>query len=76
MIWLLIVIVVALAIALAVGYHNSPRDAAAYRAGVELRAIHRRQEVAQFKGEVRREAADARRTLRAELDQLNKQGRL
>ena len=75
MIWLLIVIVVVLAITLAVRCRDSPPDVATYRAVVELRAIHKRQEVTQFKRQVRQDAAHARRTLRAELDELNKQGR-
>jgi hypothetical protein len=72
MIWLLLVIVVVLAIALVVGCRDAPPNAAAYRAAVDLHAIRRRQEVAQVKREVRRDVADARRELRAE---LNRQGR-
>ena len=76
MIWLLIVIVVVLAIALTAGCRNSPPDAATYRAAVGLYAARKRREVAQFKGEVRRDGANARRALRTELDELNKRGRL
>ena len=77
MIWLVIVIVAVLVVvvALAVGFHAGPPDAATYRAAVDLHAIRRRQEVAQFKSEVRRDAATARRELRKELGELNKQGR-
>lgn len=74
MIWLLIVIVVVLAIALTAGCRDAPPDAATYRAAVGLRAIRKRQEVARFKSEVRRDAVDARRSLRIELDELNKRG--
>lgn len=76
MIWLLIVIVVVLAIALTAACRDAPPDAATYRAAVGLRAIRKRQEVAQFKSEVRRDGADARRTLRIELNELSKRGRL
>jgi hypothetical protein len=76
MIWLLVVIAVVLVvIALAVGYHGAPSDAAAYRAAIDLRAIRRRREVAQFKGEVRWDGARARRELRYELGELNRQER-
>jgi hypothetical protein len=76
MIWLLIliVVVVVLVIALAVG-HDAPPDAATYRTAVALRAIRRRQEVAQFKGDVRRDAARLRRELRDELDRHDEQRR-
>lgn len=76
MIWLVIVIVVlVVVVALAVGFHAGPPDAATCRAVVDLRAIRRRQEVAQFKSDVRRDAATARRELRKELGELNKRGR-
>lgn len=77
MIWLVIVIVVVLVVvvALAVGFHAGPPDAATCRAVVDLRAIRRRQEVAQFKSDVRRDAATVRRELRKELGELNKRGR-
>jgi uncharacterized protein YpuA (DUF1002 family) len=79
MIWLVIAIVVVLvlviALAVAVGFHKAPSDAATYRAAVDLHAIRRRQEVAQFKSEVKRDAASARRELRKELGELNKRGR-
>jgi hypothetical protein len=75
MIWLLIVIAVVLAIALIAGCRDAPPDAATYRAAVGLRAIHNRQEVAQFKNEVRRDADDARRALCIELDELSKRDR-
>jgi hypothetical protein len=75
MIWLVIVIVVVLVIALAVGCHNSPPDATTYRTALDLRAIRRRREVAQFKGEVRRDGARARRELRHELNELHRRER-
>jgi hypothetical protein len=76
MIWLVIVtVVVLLAIAVATGFHDGPPDAATYRTAIDLHAIQRRQEVAQVKSEVRRDAADARRELRAELDELSRRGR-
>ena len=76
MIWLLIaVVVVVLAIALAVACHNAPPDAATYRAALDLRAIRRRREIAQFKGEVRRDGARARRELRHELGELRSRER-
>jgi hypothetical protein len=78
MIWLLVVIVVvvlALAIVLAVGCHDAPPDAATYRTALDLRAIRRRQEVAQFKVEVRRDGARARRELRHELSELHRRER-
>ena len=74
MIWLLILIAVVLAIALTAGCRDAPPDAATYRAAVDLHAIRRRQEIAQVKSEVRRDAADARRALRIELDELSKRG--
>jgi hypothetical protein len=75
MIWLLIVIAVVLAIALIAGCRDVPPDAATYRAAVGLRAIRKRQEVTQFKSEVRRDGARARHELRAGLDELSKRGR-
>ncbi len=73
MIWLVVVIVVVLVVmALAVGCHDATSDAAAYRAAVDLRSIGKRREVAQFKGEVRRDGAKARRELRHELGELNR----
>jgi hypothetical protein len=77
MILLVVVIVVVLVVvvALVVGFHAGPPDAAIYRTVIDLHAIRRRQEVAQFKSDVRRDAATARRELRKELGEMNKRGR-
>jgi hypothetical protein len=75
MIWLLILIVVVLAIALIAGCRDAPPDAATYRAAVGLRAIRKRQEVTQFKSDVRRDAARLRRELRDELGRHDEQRR-
>lgn len=74
MIWPLIVVAVILVLALvgalAVGRCTAPPDAAYYRIAVELHGIRRRHELAEFKREVKRDAAQARRELREELDSL------
>ncbi len=74
MIWLLFVVVVILVLALvgtlAVKRRPTPPDAAYYRMAVDLHGIRRRQEVGQFKREVKRDAAQARRELREELGGL------
>jgi hypothetical protein len=46
-----------------------------YRVMIELHAIRRRFDVAQFKVEVKRNAAYLRRELRDELNELDKRGR-
>jgi hypothetical protein len=46
-----------------------------YQMMLDLRAIRRRQEVAQFKSETRRDAATARRELRHELSELARRER-
>jgi predicted transcriptional regulator len=46
-------------------------DVQTYRTLVELHRIRRRFDVAQLKSELRRDAADARRALRAELARLD-----
>jgi hypothetical protein len=75
MIWLVIVLVLVVVVALAVACFSSPPDAAHYRAAVDLRASRRRQEVAQVKTEIRRDAAAARRQLRGELSELDRRKR-
>lgn len=74
MIWLVIIVAVVVLVcvgALVFGGPATPRDAAYFRAAVELHGIRRRQEVAQFKSEVRRDVAQARRELRQEISDLN-----
>ena len=71
MIWLLIVVVLVIVIAARLGLHELPAEEISYRAMVDLHAIRRRLEVAQFKSEVRRDAASARRSLREDLRRLH-----
>jgi hypothetical protein len=54
-------------------YQPAARGAGRYRAEVDLHGIRRRQEVAQFKSEVKRDATQARRELREELGGLRRQ---
>lgn len=76
MIWLLVLaVVVVLAWALALGCAPAPPDPAHYRTMVELHGIRKRQEVAQVKHEIRRDAAVARRELREELGSLARRER-
>lgn len=79
MIWLLpalmVAAVVVALVALWLDGGESPKSAASYRAQVELHAVHRRFDVAQAKSEIRRDAADARRELRDELDGLSRRRR-
>jgi hypothetical protein len=73
MIWLILVVIIVVVLAvLILSSRNSPSDAANYQTMVELYAIRRRGEVAQFKTGVRRDAADARRALRVELDKQSR----
>ena len=51
--------------------HQTP-DVAAYRAIAALHAIRRRFEISRLKVEVKREATDARHSLAAELDLLDR----
>jgi hypothetical protein len=78
-IWLLLAVVVAVVVvALVVVARDdgqSPKNAASYQARVKLHGIRTRQEVAQIKSEIRRDAAQARRELRAELHGLSKRER-
>jgi hypothetical protein len=75
-IWLIVCIA-----AVAVGgyvvwwWGNSRPDEGDYQAMVELHRIRRRFDVSQFKSEVRRDAADARRELRDELSEMDRRGR-
>jgi hypothetical protein len=68
------VVVVALVV-VALDGGQSPKDAASYQARVELHGIRTRQEVAQLKSAIHRDAAQARRELRAELYGLSKRER-
>jgi hypothetical protein len=67
MIWLLIVVVLVIVLAARLGLHELPKEKISHRAMVDLYAIRRRLEVAQFKAEVRRDAAAARRGLQEDL---------
>jgi hypothetical protein len=77
MIWLLVAAVVLLLLvfvgALVVRRPPVPPDPALYQMTVDLHAIRRREELAQFKHEVKRDAAEARRDLRKELGSLRRQ---
>ena len=77
--WLFVAIAVAVIVlalvAVALNCDRSPKSAASYETMVELHAVRRLFDVAQVKSELKRDAADARRELRAELDGLNKRGR-
>jgi hypothetical protein len=53
-------------------HSHSQSDEGTYRVMVALHRIRRGLQVSQFKLETRRDAADARRRLRAELDALDK----
>jgi hypothetical protein len=75
MIWLLGLAVVVLVAALVLGRPPVPPDPARYRTMVELHGIRKRQEVAQVKHEIRRDAAVTRRELREELGSLRRQER-
>jgi hypothetical protein len=78
-IWLLLAVVVAVVVValvvVALDGGRSPKGAASYQTRVELHGIQRRQEVAQLKSEIRRDSAQARRELRAELHGLSKRER-
>jgi hypothetical protein len=78
-IWLLLGVVVAVVVValvvVALDGGRSPRSAASYQARVELHGIRTRQEAAQLKSEIDRDAAQARRELRAELYGLSKRER-
>jgi hypothetical protein len=71
MIWVLIVVVLVIVLAARLGLHELPAEEISYRARVDLHVIRRRLEVAQFKSEVRRDAAAARRSLREDLRRLH-----
>lgn len=76
MIWLLPIFVVgALIVVGALHCAKSQKDVTSYETMVGLHAVRRRLDLAQFKYELRRNAADARRELRAELDGLEKRRR-
>lgn len=75
MIWLLVVVAVIIVLALVGALAGAsptaaPPDRAHYQAAVDLHGIRRRQEVAELKREVKRDASEARRELREELGGL------
>jgi len=76
-IWLIacIAVVVLAGGCLAWRWSNPKPDEGTYQAMVELHGIRRRLDVSQFKGEVRRDAADLRRELRGELSELDRRER-
>jgi uncharacterized protein YpmB len=67
-IWLVVIVVLVLVVIAAFVWHSLPPDEVDHRVAVELYAIHRRLDVAQFKQEVRRDMQRARRELDRELD--------
>ena len=72
LIWLLVaLVVVGLVMMLNGRSRQSTPDGGVYRAMVDLHRIRRRFDVAQLKFESRRDGADARRELRAELDEFD-----
>jgi hypothetical protein len=75
MIWLSVVVAVIIVLALVGALASAsptaaPPDRARYKAAVDLHGIRRRQEVAELKREVKRDASEARRELREELGGL------
>ncbi len=77
MIFLIVCIVVALLAGGWVAWRraNLKPDEGTYQVMVALHAVRRRFDVSQFKVELRRDAADRRRQLRDELNELDKQER-
>jgi hypothetical protein len=76
MIWLVIVVVVVVVLVLLSRQDNRPEiDRLTYQTMVDLHAIHRRFDLGWFKFELRRDAADAQRELRAELRKLEERER-
>jgi hypothetical protein len=69
---MLLVAVPVVLILLSVRSRRGKPDKRAYQVLVDLHAIRRRFDLAQFKFELRRDAADARRALRADLRKLSK----
>lgn len=76
MIWLLLIVMVAVVVVAVVAAGldcaRSPKSTASYETIVELHAVQRRFDVTQTKAELRRDAANARRHLRDELDGLER----
>lgn len=70
MMWLVILLVVAVLIALALGRSAPPPDEMTYQAAMDLHAIRRRIDLSLFKSELRRDTAALRRELRDELEAL------
>jgi hypothetical protein len=75
MIWLVIVVVLVILLAARLGLHELPAEEISYRARVDLYAIRRRLEVAQFKSEVRRDGARLRREMRSAIDRQHAKDR-
>jgi small-conductance mechanosensitive channel len=78
MTWLIVLLVIVLVITglvLLARRPSDPMDAPTLRVMVGLHAVRRRLEVAQFRSETRREAARARRDLRAVLDETARRQR-
>lgn len=75
MILLVIIAVVALLVALALHRREPPQDKVSYRVLVDLHAIRRCFDLARYKFDVRRDAADARCELHAELRKLDERER-
>ncbi|HEV3322110.1 MAG TPA: hypothetical protein VG147_07980 [Solirubrobacteraceae bacterium] len=76
--WLYLVLLLAVPIGLVLFSLWRPRrrpNQLPYQTMLDLRAIRRRQEVAQFKSETRRDAAKARRDLRHALSDLARRER-
>lgn len=74
MLWLYAAVVMAALLGLVAALVDSSRRRPGrrdYRAMVELHAIRRRADVASFKTGLRRDVADARRQLRAELNDVD-----
>ena len=71
LIWLVVGLVVAWLVVRSRRGRQSTPDRLDYQAMVELHRIRRRFDVAQLKSEIRADAADARRVLRAALHKLD-----
>ncbi len=77
MIWILLAVMVVVVAVVAVWMDcaRSQKDVTSYETMVGLHAVQGRFDVAQTKAELGRDAADARRKLRDELDGLEKRRR-
>jgi hypothetical protein len=74
MIWLVVGIVIVVVVLILAG-SDAPSGAGSYRGAVEMYGARKRQEVAQVKTELRRDAAMLRRQLRQELRELDERKR-